>query len=50
METANTANTGRRPSGRIQGGEICGIYKRCEAAERDGHGFYAENAGPYQGV
>lgn len=45
-----TANAGRGSPGRIPGGEICGIYKRCEAAERDGYGFYAENVGPHQGV
>ena len=45
-----TANTGRKPSGRIPGGEICGIYERCRAAEENEHGFHAENAGSYQGV
>ena len=45
-----TANVGRGSHGWIPGGEICGIYERCRATEGDGHGFYAENAGPYQGV
>lgn len=44
------ANVGKRPAGGIPGREICGIHKRCRVTEGNGHGFHAENAGPYQGV
>ena len=48
--TVETANAGRGSPGGIPGREICGIYERCRAAEGNGHGFHAENAGSYKGV